>query len=250
MRMATGLMIAMVGAVTLSLAADAAPYREEHVMGGVLDLVWINGFDTSNNMQPLTLDPSHPAYGNPSGDHTVGCATNAIPDSGGIIVTTIDALAKNDYVWEGWMFTGDGNTRRGLVVRAGPAENVKNFYMLVLESGMLRLRFRKLIGFTPTILREWFTTSLPGGLPALNSWHHLKVEAVGDLFRCWWDDTELTAGDVIMDGDLPAGNVGCYNFRFDLGQIPVYFDDLLLSEYGATPTERTTWGALKSLYRH
>jgi len=42
--------------------------------------------------------------------------------------------------------------------------------------------------------------------------------------------------------------VGVYNFRFDLGNIPFCVDDLLLDDLGATPTSRTTWGALKSRY--
>ena len=34
----------------------------------------------------------------------------------------------------------------------------------------------------------------------------------------------------------------------DLGNIPFYVDDLILDDLGATPTTRTTWGALKSRY--
>jgi hypothetical protein len=250
MKLATGILAAALATTLVAATAGAAPYREEHVSGGVLDLAWTNGFDTSNNMQPATLDPSDPAYANPSGDHTVAVATNAVADSGGIIVTSIDSQGINDYIWEGWMFTGNGDTRRGIIVRATPAENAKNFYMLVMESGMVRIRFRKLVGQTPTTLGDWFLNTLPPGVPQLNSWHHLKVEAAGGNFRCWWDDYELTGpGGTIVDTELPTGNVGCYNFRFDLGGIPVLFDDLLLTDYATTPTTAKTWGAIKRLYR-
>jgi hypothetical protein len=242
------------GALALTLAAsiaNAAPYREEHVTGGVLDLIWINGFDTSNNMAASTLVPSDPAYANPSGDHTVAVATSASTDSGGIIVTTIDAQGVNDYQWEGWIFTGDGNTRRGLLFRASPASNAKTFYMFVLESGMLRLRLRRLEApaQVSTILGEWLTTSLPGGLPLLNTWHHMKVVATGPYTQVFWDGLDLTGGTPIVDpAPLLTGNVGCYNFRFDLGNVPVLFDDLLLSNLNPTPTTKSTWGAIKKLY--
>lgn len=238
-------------AVTMSIAAAAvaAPLKEEHVTGGVLDLAWTNGANVSNNMQPLTLDASHPAYANPSGDHTVAVATNsAAPDSGGIIATTISTDGVNDYSWEGWIFTGDGNTRRGLLVRTSPAQNATSFYMLVIESGLFQVRFRKLVGQTPTTLGSWFANTFPGGVPTVNTWHHMRVEAVGSTFRCWWDGFELTTSPIV-DTQLATGGVGCYNFRFDLGQVPVYFDDLLLNDLSPTATASKTWGAIKKMYR-
>lgn len=240
-------------AVTLAVPAAAAPYKTERVTGGTLDQVWINGGDLSNNMQAATLAPSHPAYANPSGDHTVAVATNsAAPDSGGLIVTTILTDGVNDYSWEGWFFTGDGNTRRGLLVRATPDQNPENFYMLVIESGLFQVRFRKLVGTTSppaaTTLATWFTNSFPGGSPTVNTWHHMKVEAVGSTFRCWFDGHELTTTPIV-DASFPTGNVGCYNFRFDLGRIPVYFDDLELTNLSPTSATPASWGAIKKLYR-
>ncbi|MEO5618873.1 MAG: hypothetical protein ABIS67_13985 [Candidatus Eisenbacteria bacterium] len=252
MRRATGWMVAMM-AMTIGTSAAAAPYREEHVTGGALDLVWVNGYDTPNNMLPLTLGSGDPAYANPSGDHTVGVATNAPTLSGGLVVTTIDAQGTNDYQWEGWMFTGDGNTRRGLIFRASPAANVKTFYMFVLEAGMLRLRFRKLVAPSQvsSIQNEWFTTALPGGIPAVNSWHHMKVVATGNVFQFLWDGQDVNGGTPIVDATSPLtfGNVGCYNFSSTSGEVPVYFDDLLLTNLSPVPTRTTSWGAIKQLYR-
>jgi hypothetical protein len=250
MRLGKSILAAALGALLVASIAAAAPYRAERVTGGVLDLAWQNGFNTSNNMQPATLDAAHPAYNNPSGDHTVAVAENAVPDSGGIIVTTTDAGGQNDYVWEAWIFTGDGNTRRGIIVRATPVDNATSFYMLVIESGLFQVRFRKLEGQTPTTLGSWLATDFPGGIPGVNQWHHMKVIAVGNQFRCFWDGYELNGLTPIVDPTpLPTGNVGCYNFRFDLGQVPVYFDDLFLSLPDATPVKRVSVGALKQLYK-
>lgn len=252
MKRATGWILAL-AALTISTTVNAAPYREEHVTGGALDLTWVNGYDTPNNLLPLTLAPADPAYANPSGDHTVGVATNAPTIQGGLIVTTIDAQGVNDYQWEGWIFTGGGNTRRGLIFRATPAANVKTFYMFVLEAGMLRLRLRKLVApaQVSTILNEWFTTSLPGGLPAVNSWHHMKVIAIANTFQLYWDGVDVNGGAPIVDAADPliSGNVGCYNFSATSGEVPVYFDDLLLTNLGPVPVRHGSWGAIKNLYR-
>lgn len=252
MKTATGWTLAILALALTASGAGASPYREEHVTGGALDLTWISGYDTPNNMMPVTLAPADPAYANPSGDHTVASATNAATINGGIIVTTIDAQGVNDCQWEGWIFTGDGNTRRGLIFRTSPAANVKTFYMFVLESGMLRVRFRKLVAPSQisSILGEWFTTALPGGLPAVNSWHYMKVIATGNVFQFFWDGTDVNGGPVVdASAPLMTGDVGCYNFSAASGEVPVYFDDLQLTNLTPVPTLGTTWGALKKLYK-
>lgn len=247
MKLAKALLLCSASMFLLSAVASATSLKEEHVTGGVLDLVWVNGYDTGQNMQPLTLTAADPAFANPSGDHTVAVATNALPDSGGIIETLTDPLGHSDYQWEGWVFTGAGNSRRGLNVRATPANNFKSFYQFVIQSGMSQLAFRKLVDGTPTTLVSWLTFTLPGGAPALNSWHKMGVIAEGNTFRCFWDGFEITTAPIV-DSDIPAGWVGCYNFNFSTGGIPVYFDDLILSPWGATPAASETWGQLKARY--
>ena len=241
-------------AVALTLfagAAGAVVVTEEHVTGGVMQLSWLTGFNTDRRLEPLTLDGAHPAFANPSGDHTVGALTTAIPDSGGIALSCVDPLGQADYEWEGRVFTGNGDSRRGLVIRADHAVNFSNAYLFVLYAGMGQLQFRKLAGQTPTSLGAWLTSSLPGGVPALNSWHHMKVQASANMFRCWWDGTEVTAGNPIVDNTNPylTGFVGVYNFNFSVGGITALFDDLVLSTEQVVPTTNTSWGRLKSLYK-
>src|SRR4051794_22003397 len=131
MKVAIVVVASMLSFVSVAGAVPGA-VKEEHVTGGLLDLGWDPGFGLSNRLQPLTLLPSDPAYANPSGDHTVGVATNsAAPDSGGLILTTTDPGGYSDYVWEGWIFTGAGNTRRGLVVRADPTNQFTSSYQFV-----------------------------------------------------------------------------------------------------------------------
>lgn len=232
---------------TLAGGVPSAGAIEERVTGGALDLTWVPGFQVSNNLTAVTLGGADAGFANPSGDHTVGRLVNAMPDSGGIALAGTDPGGVADYLWEAWVFTGGGDSRRGLVVRADPSNGFASCYQFVIQAGLLQLNFRRLVNGAPTTLGTWFTTSTPGGLPQLNTWHHMKVLAEGASFRCFWDGFELTATP-IADASLPTGWAGVYNFRFDIGGIPMLVDDLVL-----TPTtvsvHPASWTRLKGLYR-
>ena len=259
MKIGKTLILGALCVASLVTVAGAA-VREEHVTGGVLDLPWLPGLiipgggPLPNVMHAAILGPGDPAYANPSGDHTVAVATNSFaPDSGGVILTCTDPGALSDYSWEAWMFTGAGNTRRGLVVRADPTSAFQSCYQFVIQAGLFQINFRKLVNTTPTTLGTWFATSLPAGSVPPNTWHKMKVIAMGNGFQCFFDGYELTGGVPIIDmtaPSLPTGWVGAYNFRFDLGDIPVYFDDLILDSLGPVATRPASWGALKALYRN
>lgn len=221
----------------------------ERVTGGALDLVWLNGFGVSANMQPMTLSPGHPAYANPSGDHTVARATSMPVDSGGIVLSATETYGTPDYSWEAWVFTGDGNTRRGLVVRADPNNDFQSNYQFVIQNGAFQLALRKLVNGAPTTLGSWFATVLPAGSITLNAWHKMRVVAMGPRLSCFFDDFELTPPGGILDTELTEGWVGVYNFRFDLGSIDFLTDDLTLELSQTTPAATTTWGRIKAAYR-
>jgi hypothetical protein len=240
--------VALAGAL-LAAPSTATILLEEHVTDGELDLVWEPGFGVPNSLEPLLLEPADDGYDNPSGDHTAAQLVNAHPDEGGIAIACTDPLGESDYVWEAVVFTGDGDTRRGLVVRADPFDDFSSGYQFVIQPGLLQLSFRKLVGGTPTTLQTWFTTDLPSGLPGTNEWHSMKIQCIGSEFRLWWDGHEVTSGPII-DSELVSGWVGVYNFRFDIGGIPFLVDDLILSSpESPTPVVETSWGSLKHAYQ-
>jgi hypothetical protein len=227
--------------------ARAVTVREEHCTGGVLDLVWQPGFGLPFNLQPGTLAPADPGYANPSGDHTVGLATTGTLAEGGLVLSATDPLGYANYTWEAQVFTGDGNSRRGLVLRADPNNQFSNNYNFTLRSGLLSIDFRKLVGQTPSTLGTWITATLPGGVPATNTWHSMKVIASGNGFRCFFDGIELTASPIV-DGDFATGWVGIYNFSATTPSVTAMFDDLILTADTTTPAAATTWGSLKARY--
>lgn len=252
MKLVKGLSVLAALVLIASAAHAQVTVFEETVPNGAMSRVWVPGFNTFRTLLPATLDPSDPAYANPSGDHTVGVLSNTVSDSGGLALSCTDPSGHADYIWEADIFTGAGNSRRGIVIRANPANNFTSCYQFVVQSGLFQINFRRLNNQTPTTLGTWFATSLPAGSLPQNTWHRMKVIASANAFRCFIDGYELTQGTPIIDDPslaLLTGWVGTYNFRFDIANIPVYFDNLKLSVDSAVPTSNTSWGRIKSLYR-
>ena len=120
----------------------------------------------------------------------------------------------------------------------------------MIQSGLFQINFRKLIDQTPTTLGTWFANTLParraGG-------EHLAPHE-GDGQRLERSAASSTASSSpprrSWTPNSRAAGSGVYNFRFDLGDVPVYFDDLTLSGQDPTPTHPVTWGQVKALYRN
>lgn len=236
--------------ILTSAAAQAVVVKQERVPGGALEQTWIPGFGP-RTFTPLTLTGADPAIPNPSGDNTVAVLQNLDTNSGGIALCATDPNGYADYTWEGDFFSGAGDTRRGLVLRADPTNGLQTFYQFVINAGLFQIRFRKFLNGTPDPdLASWGANVLPGGVPAVNTWHHMKVVATGNQFDCYFDGFKLNASPIV-DATSPilSGWVGAYNFSATVGDVPVYFDSLTLSVTGPTPTRGATWGALKKLYR-
>lgn len=240
----------MFALIAMSIAGVAsAQIIQETVPGGELELEWVGGYGMPLTMEGAILESGNVGYGNPSGDNTVAVLTNHPPSMGGLGMAMTDPGDVSDYVFEAYFNTSDGSSRRGLLFRANPDNYFGSAYQFVLEPGLLQLKFRKLANHGADELADWFTTTSPGGLPGENEWHHLKVEANGPNFRFWFDGYELTEGTPLVDTDLMTGWVGLYNFRYDIGGIPVLFDDILLSDVEPISTVDQTWDNVKSLYR-
>lgn len=246
--------------VSLLLAASLAPtasaqalflLKHERATGGTLDLAWDPGFGVGRTFQPLLLPTGDPAIPNPSGDNSVAVLTNNATGLGGIALAATSVLEHADYTWSGWFFTGAGDTRRGLVVRAKPTNGFQTFYQLVVNPGLFQLRFRKFVDGAPVPdLQSWFLNTLPGGVPQVNTWHHMKVVALGNTFRCFFDGIEMTTAPIVDATDpILQGWVGAYNFSAAVGEVPVYFDDLKLEADTPSPAVRASWGAVKQRFR-
>lgn len=246
--MKTSLMTALALALAASLAQAQSTVFIESASGGSLDQNWVAGFFLPNNLEAVTLSSGDPGYPTPSGDNTAASLTNLPPEQGGLGIALTDPFGYTDYRWEGWVWMGNGDTRRGLIVRAGtPTAGFTQNYQFVIQPGLLTLTLRKLSGEGASTIAEWFTTSTTSGFPAQNSWQKMGIEVMGNSLRVFWNDEELTMAP-IEDTALSSGFVGVYNFRFDLGGVSVLFDDLTLTGYGVVGGEEETFGGLKSRF--
>lgn len=249
MKLAIGWIPAALTAAWLVSPAGAAVVLTERVTDGTLDLPWSPGFGITWNAAAATLDASHPAYANPSGDHTVLVMATSPMDSGNVVISCTDPQGVADYIWEGWVFTGDGTSNRGLVLRADPNARFDNNYNFIIRPGLFELRFRRMTNQVPTTLASFFASQLPAGSIPQNTWHKMKVVAVGPSFRCYFDDVELTSAPIV-DTTYPTGWVGVYHFKFGAPpKFEAYFDDLSLDGDAATPAARASWGAIKRRFR-
>ena len=237
----------------VAAAATCSPIKQERVPGGVLEQTWLPGFGVGRSFTPLVLPTGDPAIPNPSGDNTVAVLQNNDISLGGIAACATDPNGTADYCWESDFFTGAGNTRRGLILRADPTNGFQTFYQFVINAGLFQIRFRKFVNGAPlaTDLGSWFANVLPAGVPTVNSWHHLRVDATANSFNCYFDGTKLNASPIVDATDpILTGWVGAYNFSASVGEVPAYFDDLDLScPDQPTAARGATWGALKKLYR-
>ena len=251
MLLAKKVILTMALVTVLAPAAGAVVVKQERVPGGALEQSWSPGFGVGRIFTPLALLAGNPALPTPSGDNTVAVLTNNEIGLGGIAVSATDPSGFSDYTWEGDFFTGAGSTRVGLILRADPADGFQTFYQFVINPGLFQIRFRKFVAGAPLPdLASWFATVLPAGVPTANSWHHMKVIALANAFRCFFDGTELTTSPIVdTSAPLLGGWVGGFNFSASVGEVPVYFDNLTLSIEGAVPARNSSWAAVKKLYR-
>ena len=148
---------ASASAASAGLIDTAVPVKHERVPGGALESSWLPGFGVGRTFTPLVLPAGDPAIPNPSGDNTVAVLKNNDISLGGIAACATDPLLFSDYVWEGDFFTGAGDTRRGLILRADPTNGFQTFYQFVINAGLFLIRFRKFVNGAP-------------GVPDLASW--------------------------------------------------------------------------------
>lgn len=252
MRLARTLLASLLLSAAFAPAAHALfLLKQERVPGGALELTWSPGFGVGRTFEPLTLASGDPAIPNPSGDNTVAVLTNNPTSLGGIAVAATDPLGHADYTWSAWFFTGAGDTRRGIILRADPTNDFQTFYQLVVNPGLFQLRFRKFVNGAPLPdLASWFLNTLPNGVPQANTWHHMQVIAAGNSFRCFFDGIEMTTSPIVdATNPILQGWVGGYNFSASVGDVPVYFDDLKLEADTPSSATRATWGQLKQRFR-
>ena len=92
------------------------------------------------------------------------------------------------------------------------------------------------ITFQYTFDHTFEASDIPGGVPAADGWHHMKVEvktisADSTAFWCYFDGEMLMGCPVYDTSDdvMSSGKVGVYSFQQDDDGIPGYFDNITVN---------------------
>lgn len=211
------------------IRAQTTLYSETFA-NGTLQNPWYAGFSgASNNMEA----EAYP--GNPSGDGWVGRLGNDISRSASSALSGDPTWS--DFYFEAMVFLRpDSAFYYGIEFRVD-SSNVSRGYNFVAQLnpafGPTRLRFRTRDGVTPTVIRNWNSNEVPGGLPTQPGWHKMAVEAVGNQFRLFFNDSELPGGPFI-DDTYANGFIGTYLFGTDtLATYYLHIDDITVTSVSA-----------------
>ena len=201
---------------------------EEHFTGGVTQLQWDEWVGFS--VMEVINDPT-----TPGGDSWAGSVYN---DSAPIAAMYAGDYNLDDYMVEAWIYTNVSAMLapyNGLCIRIDTATN--SLYQLVSDfDGDARLRLRHIMGATPTVIRDWTSSEIPGGIPATSSWHKFTLKMKGDSIWAYYDDS-LLADCPFIDTRVPKGYFGIYFFSVMGGSTKC--DDIIalgltgINEYGS-----------------
>lgn len=187
---------------------------EEHFTGGTMQLDWhpwfVDTLGIGDSMQVMS-DPT-----TPEGDGWAGKILNEHFDAGASYAGTNDL---DDYSIEAYIYTtvtaGSGGPYNGLTIRMDTITG--RFYRFVSDfDSNARLRLALYIPSEPMptviTLRDWESGEIPGGVPAISSWHKFKLMMVADSIWAYYDGFLLPDCPILNDS-IAQGFFGVYLFN-------------------------------------
>lgn len=197
----------------------------ETFANGTLENPWYAGF-SGNNMQPEFMS------GNPSGDNWVGSLGNDL-SGGGVGQAFSGDSTWTDFYYEAWVYLPvDSALYYGIEFRIDSSGNTSGYNFVARLNpnyGAPVLKFRSRVSASPTTLKEWSSSDVPGGLPTTSGWHKMAARAVGDQFWLYFDGQELPDSP-IQDTTFANGWIGAYLFDFAVSPLYLYIDDVLVTQ--------------------
>jgi hypothetical protein len=208
---------------------------QETFPSGTPQLEWMSG----DGFSQLALSAAFP--NNPSGDNTVGFV-EGVADFGGSGQIISGSPSLSDYRIEAQIYvarsaSAGSGTNNGILGRFLPVGD-SSFSAYVLNTDFdsnNRLRLRKFngaapLGTPPSVIRDWTSAEIPGGIPAADGWHKLALEFNGDQINAYYDD-QLLPGSPFTDTLSDSGHFGIYCFvGFETAaDSATFFDDVVVT---------------------
>ncbi len=193
---------------------------EEHFTDGNMQLDWHPWVQDGDSML-VDSDPT-----TPGGDGWIGKLLNEFAP---VAATYSGASDLADYSIESWIYTivvsGMG-PYNGIVIRLDTTANA--LYSLISDfDSDARLRLRLIEGATPTVIRDWASGEIPGGLPATSSWHKFKLTMIADSIWAYYDDV-LLPDCPFTNNTVAQGFFGTYVFNM-LDTASTKCDDIVVT---------------------
>lgn len=225
---------------------------EEYFTDGNMALDWNPWFHdggVGDSMQVLS-DPT-----TPGGDSWAGFISNEVMGVAGL--TYAGESDMTDYSIEAWVYTvvapvmGPYN---GLAIRCDSSTGW--YYRFISEfDSDARLRLALFTGgMGATIIRDWSSGEIPGGVPTSSSWHKFKLAMIADSIWAWYDDI-LLPDCPLQNDSIASGFFGIYVFNM-ADTASTKCDDIIVqaegsgvTEYGAAHT-KTIMAAPNPFTRH
>ena len=187
---------------------------EEHFTDGNMQLDWHPWFTDAGGIGDSMGVISDPTT--PGGDGWAGRISNEYMSMAGLTYAGTNDLT--DYSIEAWIYTivisSSGGPYNGIAIRMD--STIRYFYRLVSDfDSVPRIRLGFLgSGGMPTIIRDWSSGEIPGGVPAASSWHKFKLTMIADSIWCYYDDV-LLPDCPFMHDSIAQGFFGVYTFNPD-----------------------------------
>ena len=176
----------------------------------------------------------------------------------GAAIILAGATSLQNYSIEGDVYCyvnhPDGSAYTGLAVYSDSALGI---YIKLAADFDADQRFRlynnhlDMVTFQYTFHHAFIADSVPGGIPTVDGWHHMKVEVrtINDsttAFWCYFDGQMLLGCPIYDTGDdqMDSGQFGLYSFQQDgVDGIPGYFDNIVVNDL-TTSVEDNSNGSL------
>jgi len=205
---------------------------------------WGVFFANEDNLAAVSMNDA-PASLATGGDY-VGHLQDSDGTYTGVALATAGETSMQNYSIEADVYCyanhSGGSAYTGLVVYAD--SSVDTYIKLVADfDGNQRFRLYNnhldMTTFQYSFHHQFGADDVPGGIPATDGWHHMKVEVRTlnqdtTAFWCYFDG-QMLAGCPIYDTSddrIGAGQFGVFSFQQGATGIPGYYDNIIVKGFG------------------
>lgn len=223
----------------LEVFSQSALFTEDFE-SGTASADWGLYRENEENVMAVTASTAPITLG--SNGEYIGYLHDADASYNGAAIALAGETSLQNYSIEGEVYcyvnNAGGSAYTGLVVYADSATGT--YIKLTADfDGDQRLRFYNnhldMATFQYTFHHSFGAADIPGGVPAEDGWHKMKVEVqtINDSTTAFWCyfDGELLAGCPIYDTSvhqMDSGQFGIYAFQMDADGIEGYFDNIIV----------------------